>query len=191
MQTQLVINRGGFPPFSARGCKQTLQPRINGELRRTINGDLFYTGQKQPRKYVSTITCHDETSPALEGLWRGESVMVQCIQRLSQEVEVPFAEKQVTVTLERSAVAGSIDVMNQVGQDLKFTVKDRRTLDISMTAIPGTGDDEAAQELRIAEMPMCIFISYRPILKMHITKFQLHTDEWQQKCTWRLDLEEA
>ena len=172
MQTQLIINRGGFPPFSARGCRQVLQPRLTGELRRTINGELHYTGQKHHHKYISTITCHDKTVPALEGLWRGELVKVACIQHLWQEVDVQNNNK-ITVKLERHAVQESVNVIDEVGREIAFNHQQPDSVEIN--------NQEKCNK---------VYVCYRPYLQMYITKFHVHTDEWDQKCEWRLDLEE-
>ena len=102
METELIISGVGFPPLSARGCIQTLTPLEAGVFQRTINGELIYTGKGSHQKYQSTITCQDKTSIAIEGLWRGSKVQVQCLQRLWQKGEGG------EVILERPYVPGSI-----------------------------------------------------------------------------------
>lgn len=173
MQTQLIINRGGFPPFSARGCRQVLQPRLTGELRRTVNGELHYTGQKHHHKYISTITCHDKAVPALEGLWRGELVVVACIQHLWQEVDMNETIPKTVIKLERPAVQESVSVVDNIGRKISFSHQKPDIVEVD--------NQENCNK---------IYVCYRPHLKMYIVKFQMHTDEWDQKCDWRLDLEE-
>ena len=102
METELVIEGVGFPPLSARACVQTLSPLEAGRFERTINGELIYTGNLKHQKYQSTITCQHKTSLALEGLWRGSIVQVECLQRLWQQAN------QGRVIPERSMVPGSV-----------------------------------------------------------------------------------
>jgi hypothetical protein len=82
MESELIINRGGFPPLSARGCIQSLMPIESGVLKRTINGSLVYTGKGPAHKYRSIISCEDKASLAMEGFWRGSELKVGCIQRI-------------------------------------------------------------------------------------------------------------
>ncbi len=79
MESELILNRGGFPPLSARGCIQHLMPIEAGLLRRTINGALIYAEKPLAHKFRSIISCEDRASLALEGLWRGSEVRVGCI----------------------------------------------------------------------------------------------------------------
>ncbi len=174
MQTELVINRGGFPPFSARGCQQTLQPIASGELRRTVNGELVYTGRKGHRKYASTITCTDLSSPAIEGIWRGETLTLHCIQRLWQEIFIEEDVQQITVQLERPAVENSITALTSNQTELTLREVFSSKLDIT-------------HHFRKGEK---VYISYRPQLQMRVISFELETNEWQQSCGGRLILEE-
>lgn len=174
MQTNLVINRGGFPPFSARGCQQTLQPLNTGELRRTVNGELLYTGRKGHHKYASIIECQDEASLALEGIWRGEPLHVQCIQRLWQEVIIGEDRDTLSVELERKPVQDSVVVLHNGGMELPVLVTGERVLEIQ-------------HAFRLEDR---IYINYRPHLHMRVTDFTLVTNEWHQRCGWRLQLEE-
>jgi hypothetical protein len=174
MQTELTINRGGFPPFSARGCQQSLEPLATGELRRTINGDLLYTGKKGHHKYKTTITCQDQAPPALEGIWRGEAVTVCCAQRLWQEISVDKDNAELLVNLERPAVEGSIVALKDGTEQLPV-----QTIDSKQLAIKAP--------FKIGDK---VYISYRPKLQMRVINFHLVTNEWQQTCGWRLMLEE-
>lgn len=119
METELVIQGVSFPPFSARGCIQTLTPLEGGDLKRTINGELIYSGSPRHQKYHSVITCQDKTAVSLEGLWRGSVVDVHCIQRFWQLGE---AEE---ITLSKDPVEGSImvhggDLLETRGRSLKI-----------------------------------------------------------------------
>jgi hypothetical protein len=176
MQTELVINRGGFPPFSARGCQQTLQPITTGELRRTVNGELLYTGKKGHHKYRSTIWCQDQTSPALDGIWRGERLTISCIQRLWQELLIEKDTLSVDVKLERPAVQGSIVLLREH--------EELRTIFLSH---PSRTSLSIMDPLKAGDK---LYLSYRPQLQMRVIDFQFTMNEWQQSCGWRLELEE-
>jgi hypothetical protein len=82
-ETLLVLSGIGVPPYSARGLTQTLQPiEAAGSQRRTVNGTLVDLSQAQFRKYRSTIRCSDQDAPALDGIWPGQVVTVNCIAEL-------------------------------------------------------------------------------------------------------------
>jgi hypothetical protein len=82
--TLLKIDALGIPPYSARGLKQTLTPiQQASQLRRTVNGglkDISFDGFK---KYASTISGSDQMPPAVDGIWPGLQVTVECISELS------------------------------------------------------------------------------------------------------------
>jgi hypothetical protein len=79
MDTILTITGMGIAPYSARGLTQTLEPiEAAAQLRRTINGDLHDLSQAQFRKYRSTITCTDMVTPAIDGIFPGAEVEVEC-----------------------------------------------------------------------------------------------------------------
>ena len=82
--TLLVLSGIGVPDYSARGLTQTLEP-IDGSasLRRTINGALKDLSFAQFRKYKSTISCQDQEPPAVDGVWPGHVVTVDCVAELS------------------------------------------------------------------------------------------------------------
>ena len=98
--TLLVLSGIGVPAYSARGLTQTLQPiEAAGSQRRTVNGTLVDLSLSQFRKYRSTIRCSDMEAPALDGIWPGATVTVQCV------VELCFPAGG---TPERIAVTGSV-----------------------------------------------------------------------------------
>lgn len=82
--TVLVMVGIGVPPYSARGLSQTLEP-INEALHveRTINGELLNLGYEVMQKYKSTIIGSDQRPPAVDGVWPGTLVTVDCIATLS------------------------------------------------------------------------------------------------------------
>lgn len=166
MESELILSRGGFPPLSARGCTQQLMPLATGALRRTVNGNLTYTGKPAAHKYRSLISCEDKASLALEGLWRGSEVRVGCIQRLWQK-----AGGQ-EVLLERDPVKDSVIAIAEKQQEK-------------------TIQEVTGRMVVLAEaFPEETYISYRPWLDMRIVTFSLYTNEWGLKAGWRLELEE-
>lgn len=82
--TLLVLTGIGVTPYSARGLTQTLEP-IPGSvaLRRTVNGALIDVSAPQFRKYQSTISCTDQQAPALNGVFPGLQVTVDCVAELA------------------------------------------------------------------------------------------------------------
>ena len=82
--TLLVLSGIGVPDYSARGLSQTLEPiEASASLRRTINGTLKDLSFAQFRKYKSTISCQDQEPPAVDGVWPGHVVTVDCVAELS------------------------------------------------------------------------------------------------------------
>lgn len=82
-ETILVIDAIALPAGSGRGITQTLEP-IDGlaKPRRTINAELIDISAAAFRKYKSTITFADSRPPALDGIWIGQTVTVDCISEL-------------------------------------------------------------------------------------------------------------
>lgn len=84
MTTLLVLSTFGVPPYSARGLTQTLEPiEASVVMRRTVNGALLDLSASQFRKYRSTIACDDQQPPAVDGVWPGRLVTVDCAAELS------------------------------------------------------------------------------------------------------------
>lgn len=81
--TLLVLTGIGIPAYSARGLSQTLEPiGAAAFLARTVNGALRNLSSSQFEKYQSTVSCTDMAAPALEGVWPGKTVIVECITEL-------------------------------------------------------------------------------------------------------------
>lgn len=83
METLLVID-GLLTPYAARGLTQTLEPITQAaSLRRSVNGGLVDLSVPELRKYRSTISCADQNVPALDDVWPGQLVTVDCVCELS------------------------------------------------------------------------------------------------------------
>ncbi len=53
---------------------------------RTVNGQLVDVSTSAFRKYASTIRCADQAPPALDGIWPGQQVTVDCVAELVHAV---------------------------------------------------------------------------------------------------------
>src|SRR5262249_4440131 len=85
--TLLVLTGIGIPDYSARGLTQTLEPiEASASLRRTVNGALKDLSLAQFAKYKSTILCQDKERPAIDGVWPGHVVTVDCVAELSYPI---------------------------------------------------------------------------------------------------------
>lgn len=83
-ETLLVISGAGIQPYSARGLTQSLTPiDAAKQTRRTVNGNMIDVSAEQFRKYKTTISCTDQNTPALDGIWPGQQVTVDCVATLS------------------------------------------------------------------------------------------------------------
>lgn len=84
LTTLLTLVGMGVTPYSARGLSQTLDPIEQSKvLRRTVNGAMKNISAPQFQKYKSTITCTDQQAPALDGIWPGAEITVNCVAELS------------------------------------------------------------------------------------------------------------
>lgn len=84
MSDTLLVITGLLTPYSARGLRQTLEPIVqDNALRRTVNGELVDLTLPAFRKFTSTISATDQSVPALNGVWIGAQVTVDCIVELA------------------------------------------------------------------------------------------------------------
>lgn len=158
-----IVGKGNaLTPLSARECIQTLSPIPQGILRRTINGVLVCVSNGGHRKFHSTISCKDKSSPAFESLWKGTVVRVHCLQFLTQAVP------RGTTHLQLEREEEEIHLYDASGND--WAVGDERSVPEDF---PGG------------------FVTYRPCLTMMVTSYTLETDEWGLRVGWTLALEEV
>ena len=81
--TMLVLSVGGVPLYSARDLEQSLEPIDQSAVaRRTINGTLVDLSLDKFRKYQSSIRCTDVEAPALDGIFPGQMLTVDCVAEL-------------------------------------------------------------------------------------------------------------
>ena len=83
-ETVLVFSGIGVPSCSCRGATQTLEPigQADAGIFRTINGGLRNVADATFRKYRSVITCSDMLPLAIDGVWPGQLLDVDCISLL-------------------------------------------------------------------------------------------------------------
>lgn len=99
-KTVLRLHGMGVPPYSARGLTQSLTPiQGAGQVLRTINGTLVDFSGTQFRKFQSRITGGDQLPPAVNAVWPGQLLTVECITELAYETSTGGAD--------RTAVTGS------------------------------------------------------------------------------------
>lgn len=81
--TLLRLSGFGVPPYSARGLTQTYENITQAsQNKRTVNGSLKDISFPGFHKYTSTVTGADQQPPALDGIWPGLEVTVDCLFEL-------------------------------------------------------------------------------------------------------------
>lgn len=94
--TLLSLEGIGVHPYSARGLSQTLEPiDAQAHIERTVNGELIDFGYDPMKKYKSTISGSDVRPPAVDGVWAGKIVTVNCIATISHPEYVGFGREPV------------------------------------------------------------------------------------------------
>lgn len=162
-----IVGKGNvLPPYSAKGCIQTLTPLPQGRLCRTISGDLIYVGLENPPKFQSVINCEDKAPPAFEGIWPGDLLKVGCLQPIT--LPVPSGER--TVCLSRDPF-GPLHLYDTNAKEHDIISIEGREVTVPQTFPKG-------------------FITYKPWLDMTIKSYKLKTDEWGLTVGWSLELEE-
>lgn len=172
IQTELKItrestNQSFMTSYSGSNCTQTITPILAGKLQRTINGKLIYLGTTTHHKYRTSIMGKDKSPLALDGVWKGEVVKVDFIQRLSQGIPSHYKR----VTLYRSPVEKSVQLFGKEGKRMEALSIAGSIIDLPLNFSGG-------------------FVSYRPQMTMMVKDYSLETNEWGHAVGWRLDLEE-
>jgi hypothetical protein len=82
LRFDLAAPAPGVNPYSARNLSGTLSPidlaRGSDRLARTVNGSLIDISAPQMRKYRLEVHGEDQAPPALDGLWVGMPLIVDC-----------------------------------------------------------------------------------------------------------------
>ena len=168
-ETILTLGDLEIPAGSGRNISQTLQFIDNGDVRRTINGTLTDLTRVVNRKFESQISTTDQATPAMAELFKGQTLLVECISLLRQNVS-PAALAE---TLIRDPVTSSV-----IGRDADCNP-------ITPDTIGGVGNRD------ITFLSNVVMIEFRPILNMMVLATSIDTDEYGAAETWTIDLEEV
>ena len=165
-ETILTLGNIAIPVGAARGITQTLQPIDNGDVRRTVNGTLLDLTRAENRKFESQIRCSDMATPAMAELWKGQTLLIECIQILNQNINPTFTD----VTLIRDPVTNSVFGFEADGTKIN--------------PVSVTGRD-------VIFASDVVNVEFRPILNMMILATSVNTDEYAAEEGWSIDLEEV
>lgn len=168
-ETILTLGDLEIPAGAGRNISQTLQFIDNGDVRRTINGTLTDLTRVVNRKFESQISTTDQATPAMVELFKGQTLLVECISLLRQNVSPPST----TETLIRDPVVASV-----LGRDAACNP-------ITPTIVGGVGNRD------ITFATLVVMIEFRPILNMMVLASSIDTDEYGASETWTIDLEEV
>lgn len=165
-ETVLKLGNLYFPVGAARGISQTIDLVSNGELRRTVNGDLKDITRQQNRKFISSISCSDTESPTIQGIWKGTQLVVECIQPFRQLID----PAGLVGNLIRTPVTGSV---------FGRAANNDKVLPTSVVGLVATFPTNV------------VMVEYRPILTMMVSDISEDKDEYGAVEAWSLSLEEV
>jgi hypothetical protein len=84
-ETVLNIDLIGFPPGSCRGVQMTLKLiQEAASFRRTVNYTLKNTAPELAKKYAVEMTCTDTNAPALNGIFPGTEIVIDCVSEINR-----------------------------------------------------------------------------------------------------------
>jgi len=169
-ETVLKFGDIALPTGSSRFISQTLQPIDNGDVRRTVNGNLRDMTRDENRKFEGQLSSTDQATPALAGVWKGSIHIVECVKKFRDNLSPAAA----AVTLIRDPVVGS--VFGYVADPCEKVLPD---------TVGGVGN-------RDITFPQDVdYIEYRPILTMMVLANSINEDEAAAEEGWQIDLEEV
>jgi len=168
-ETNLKLGDINLPLGSSRFITQTLQPIDNGDLRRTVNGNLRDLTRVENRKFESQISSTDQATPALANIFKGAIVLVECIKVLRDNV-FPAAT---AITLTRDPVVSSV---------IGYTAA---CVKVEPDSIGGTGNRD------ITFLSNVDYVEYRPIINFMVLANSVNEDEGAAEEGWQIDLEEV
>ena len=109
--TLLVLSGVGIPPYSARGLTETLAPiGAATQLRRTVNASLKDVSDPIFQKFAVSISGNDIDPPAMDMVWPGRQLVVDCITELSRAASTDENTTEEPGEFGRPVVPGSITV---------------------------------------------------------------------------------
>jgi hypothetical protein len=166
----LTLSGVGFPSFSCREAEQTLIPLRSGELRRTVNGELCYTGPTHHHKYLSTVTCQEKNAPGIQQLWVGAEVTLGSLIKVWEEFTLTKRGIH-TLALSRPYEIGSVEIANV---PLVLTEKDATHIELT----------------HASDKTVKVLVGFRPRLVMRVKDFRFSHKEWAESILWTVILEE-
>lgn len=129
--TLITITGASLTRWSARGLTQVIVPIDQSkQFHRTINGKLRDVSDGAFRKYATSISCKDQRVPAIDGVWPGMKVIIECCAELAFPVGG---------TAQRPVVSGSTRTENGF-------VFYRPILEVILTSVPDISFEEWAAE---------------------------------------------
>jgi len=165
-ETNLKLGDLVIPVGAGRGITQTINLVDNGDLRRTVNGELLDLTRDENRKYESQISANDQKTPSLAGIWKGMQLTVECVAIIRQLVN----PANTTATLIRDYVTGTV-----VGRDINGAK-------VTPTSVIGL----------VATFPTnIVMVEWRPKLVMLVSDVQISDDEYEATQSWDISLEEV
>ena len=172
-ETHLEVTGIGFPKWSARGVKQTLEPIGGGEPRRTINGELLDTPSLCAGKYRTLLSGTDKNMPAFAHLRKGLQVEVSCVMKWWE----PLVKGK--CTLSRKPVNNSVTLLDTTLKPIFVPIQ----INKSEVSVPSLIDEKEVGDGR--------WILYRPVLMMRVISWEMQTNERELSTSWRITLEEV
>lgn len=169
-ETVLVLGTIPLPFGSSRFISQTIQPIDNGDVRRTVNGNLRDMTRVENQKFESQISSTDQATPALAGLWKGNEILVECMKKFRD----PVVPAGLAITLIRDPVV--VSVFGYVAATCEKILPD---------TIGGVGNRD------ITFFSNVDYVEYRPIINFMVLANSINEDEPAAEEGWQIDLEEV
>lgn len=169
-ETVLVFGDIVLPKGSSRFLTQTIQPIDNGDVRRTVNGNLRDLTRVENRKFETQISSTDQATPALAGVWKGSVHVVECVKKFRDN----FSPAGAAITLIRDPVVAS--VFGYVADPCEK---------IAPSSVGGVGNRDITFSEDVD------YVEYRPILTLMILANSVNEDEAAAEEGWQIDAEEV
>jgi hypothetical protein len=170
-ETDITIGDLNIPFGAGIGISETLQPIDNGDLRRSINGDLVDLTRPENRKFEYSINGGDSASPAIAALWKGTVITpVIPVTKLRENV----APAGLSVTLTRPPLVSS--VMGYVAATCTKVAPD---------TIGGTDNKD------ITFLTNVDYVEYRAEFTFMVVGNSVNVDEYAATEGYSIDFEEV
>lgn len=170
-QTDITLGDINIPLGAGIGISETLAPINNGDLRRSINGDLVDLTRPENRKFELSINGGDSASPALIGIWRGTLIdPVIPVSKLRDNL----SPAGTAITLQRKPLLGSI-----VGYVAATCEK------VTPDTVGGVDNKD------ITFLTNVDYVEYRAELSMRVVDISFDSDEYAATESFSITLQET